>query len=132
MARLSLTRWWWWRRRRRQGPWRVTTIVAEADQIPDVIPTYGAALVRSDGTAKWLVFDCPCGTGHRIILNLDCRRWPKWSVASESPLTLRPSVDVDLDERRCHYVIRHGHVTWIPRVEYARVRPIGSGVDREG
>jgi hypothetical protein len=116
VARFRLTRLW---RRWHRGPWRITTRVTEADQIPDVLPRHGAALVRSDRAPKWLAFDCPCETGHRIMLNLDERRWPRWAVTREAPLTVWPSVDVETDSRRCHYVLRHGRVDWIADREYS-------------
>jgi Family of unknown function (DUF6527) len=119
VARFSLRRWW---RRRRPGPWRVKAIVPEADQIPDVLLPHGAALVKSGDALKWLVFDCPCGHGHRIMLNLDSERWPTWNVESQSPLTVWPSVDVDLNMRRCHYVMSCGHVEWIAVAKRTRLR----------
>ena len=91
-------------------------MVAEADQLPDKIQPFGAVLVKSQTRAKWLAFDCPCGSGHRLVLNLDVDRRPCWTVASTAPLTVWPSVDVDTPLRRCHYVIRHGHVEWVPDV----------------
>lgn len=121
MARFSLKRWW---HRRRPGPWRVTATVREADDIPDVIPRHEATLVRSNQTLKWLVLDCPCGRGHRIMLNLDPRRWPTWNIVSESPLTVWPSVDVDCDTRRCHYVISYGNIDWIREVKHSRLRTV--------
>jgi hypothetical protein len=116
VARFRLTHLWGrWRR----GPWRITARVSEADQIPDVLPRYGATLVQSDGASKWLAFDCPCGTGHRIMLNLDERRWPRWAVTSAAPLTLWPSVDVETNLRRCHYVMWNGRVDWVDDRKYS-------------
>lgn len=110
MARFSLKRWW---QVRHPGPWRVGLVVAEADQIPATIPSLQAALVVSDGMPKWLAFDCPCGTGHRVMLNLDRSRWPRWTVFAEAPLTISPSIDIERRERRCHYIVYHGHVNWV-------------------
>lgn len=88
-------------------------IVSEADQIPDALGPYEAVLVRSATAPKWLAFDCPCGRGHRLMLNLDQARWPRWHVSAEAPLSLWPSVDTDADGHRCHYVIHYGHVAWV-------------------
>jgi hypothetical protein len=121
VARFGLRRWW---RRWRPGPWRVALVVAEADQIPESLGFEEAVLVKSAYGAKWLAFDCPCGRGHRVMLNLDRSRRPRWDVSAEVPLSLWPSVDMDANGRRCHYVIHHGHVTWVPgdgdwrRVDY--------------
>ena len=43
--------------------------VAEGDEVPDLIPVRRAFLVGAPSNWKWLVFDCPCGAGHRIVLN---------------------------------------------------------------
>lgn len=111
MARFSLVDWW---HRWRPGPWRVTLIVPEADQVPEALRSQEAALVRSPQGPKWLAFDCPCGAGHRVMLNLDQARRPFWQVHAEAPLTLWPSVDMDANGRRCHYVIHRGRVSWVP------------------
>lgn len=110
MARFSLKQWW---RRRRLGPWRIAVVVSEADQVPVVIPQHRAVVVRSNDFEKWLVFDCPCGKEHRIMLNLDAHRYPHWTVSEEDPLSVWPSVDTRIDGRRCHYVIYNGHVEWV-------------------
>ena len=110
MARLSLISWW---RRRHRGPWHVSSIVYEADLIPRHLPSTEAVLVGTASNLKWVVFDCPCGRGHRIMLNLSSSRWPRWTVHRESPLTLWPSVDVVVDNERCHYVIDNGRVDWV-------------------
>ena len=88
-------------------------VVSEADQIPPVLPRDGAVLVESASFRKWLAFDCPCGSGHRVLLNLDPGRWPSWRVNGLSPLTISPSVDETTTRRRCHYLIRRGHVIWM-------------------
>lgn len=95
-------------------------IVSEADEIPGTLRTYEAALVVSEGISKWLAFDCPCGTGHRVVLNLDAARWPRWTLFADNPLTVSPSVDMDTRERRCHYILYHGHVNWVPSFGYRR------------
>ncbi len=111
MARFSLKSWW---QARRPGPWRIGVVVAEADQIPVTMSRYEATLVAPHGLPKWLAFDCPCERGHRIMLNLDPARSPRWKVIRQRPLTLSPSIDVDSYGQRCHYVVYHGHVNWVP------------------
>ncbi len=120
MARLWLSDWW---RRGQAGPWRIVAEVVEADQIPDFIPTHGAIRVGSARSAKWLVFDCPCGKGHRVMLNLDNRRRPAWQVLEASPLSVWPSVDADAGQQRCHYVIGRGRIFWA-RPDKRTVRPL--------
>jgi hypothetical protein len=101
--------WWKWLPFRR---WRIVGTVADADEVPDRLPRRGAILVGTDGIPKWIVFDCPCRTGHRIMLNADRLRRPYWSIVSQRRLTIAPSVDALGNGRRCHYFVRHGKTFW--------------------
>jgi Family of unknown function (DUF6527) len=94
--------------------WRVTTKVQAADQIPARIAALSAVMVGTPADPRWLAFDCPCGTGHQIMLNLDRRRRPYWTVTGIRRLTIRPSIDSCRPGRRCHYYIHEGRVTWVP------------------
>lgn len=103
----------WWKWLPFQG-WRSVGMVESADEIPDRLPPKGAVLVGSPQHVKWVAFDCPCGRGHRIMLNTDPARRPTWQVAAGSPrrLTIAPSIDYRGDDRRCHYHIRDGKTAW--------------------
>ena len=96
------------------GRWKVVRFVESADEIPEKLPHRRAAVVSSGGRAKWVAFDCPCGTGHRIMLNLDSARKPAWRISNENKgvLTIKPSIDYKGSDRRCHYFIRNGRVDW--------------------
>ena len=85
-----------------------------ADEVPDKLPRNGAVLVGSASHLKWIVFDCPCRRGHRIMLNTDPLRRPTWQVANGSTrhLTVTPSVDYQDEHFHCHYFIRDGKVLW--------------------
>ena len=94
----------WWNRL----PWvggklRVVHIVAAADEV----------LVGSLERPTWVAFDCPCADRHRVMLNLDSRRRPTWTMQSSNPLSLHPSIDEFRDHKRCHYFIRGGKVQWV-------------------
>lgn len=97
------------------GPWRLEATVSDIDDVPLHIPPRRAYLVATATHRKWLVFDCPCGNGHRIVLNLDGTRRPVWSVrlSTAKALTLHPSVDYRDDRRACHYVLSNGRVAWV-------------------
>jgi hypothetical protein len=92
--------------------WRIVAQVEEADLVPDRLPRRGAVLVGPPGAPKWLALDCPCGTGHRLLVNLDSRRRPTWRLVGARPLTIRPSLDVTRDGTRCHFTITCGTVRW--------------------
>ena len=104
-------RWWNWLPF--QG-WRSVGMAELADEVPNKLPRNGAVLVGSASYLKWIVFDCPCRRGHRIMLNTDPIRRPTWQVVKGSTkhLTIMPSVDFRGEHRRCHYFIRGGKVLW--------------------
>lgn len=117
-----------WRRARGRlvpRPWRLSGIVAECDDVPDRIPIRRAFLVGARSNWKWLVFDCPCRTGHRVMLNLDPGRRPTWTVrlTRRGRITVSPSIDYRGQDRSCHYFIRDGRLVWASRT---RRRPVHS------
>jgi hypothetical protein len=103
---------WWqwlpvpWRR------WRIVLCVEAGDEVPEQLPSRGAVLVAPDGRPTWLAFDCPCGTGHRIMLNLSESRRPRWTLSDHTPLTLSPSIDDVGVGRRCHFFLQRGKIQW--------------------
>ncbi len=115
---------WWKRFSLRPGaPWRLVAYVDDADEIPEHLPFGGAVLVGRGRTRKWLAFDCPCGVGDRILLNLEPSRTPSWRVSVLGGLTVRPSVVVRHRTGRCHYLLEHGRVVWVNHWEATRGRP---------
>lgn len=104
---------WWSRVHRASRRLRVVEVVAAADEIPGRLPTNGAVMVGTIERPAWVAFDCPCVEHHRVMLNLDARRRPAWTVQSTKPLTLRPSIDEFRGNKRCHYFIRKGKVEWV-------------------
>lgn len=101
----------YWRR------WKVVARVGSVLEIPDRIGRRRAVVVGSPVRDKWLAFDCPCPSGHRVMVNLDPDNQPQWQVRSLVPLTVTPSVDEHSRVGRCHYVVREGRVTWVERME---------------
>lgn len=110
VGHMKISWWQWWPFFR----WRVVGAVDAADEVPRRLPRNGAALVGSEQFPKWVAFDCPCRTGHRIMLNLDSQRKPTWRLgpAPTNKLSIAPSVDYVTEQRRCHYFIRDGKVKW--------------------
>ena len=106
-------------------PWRLAGIVAECDEVPERIPMRRAFLVGVSSHWKWLVFDCPCRTGHRIMLNLDPGRRPSWTVrlTRRRRITVAPSIDYSGQHRSCHYFIRDGRLVWASRTRHPPMHP---------
>ena len=96
-------------------PWRLEAMVTDMDDVPLTIPRRRAYLVGTPSRPKWLVFDCACGGGHRILLNLDDSRRPVWTleISRTKILTLRPSVNYHDDRRICHYILSNGRIAWV-------------------
>jgi len=95
-------------------PFRCVSFLESADEIPDRLERNTAVIVGTPHYPKWVAFDCPCGSGHRIMLNLDRTRRPAWSANQEfDRLTISPSVDYYDERRRCHYFIQRGKVVWV-------------------
>jgi hypothetical protein len=98
-------------------PWRIAATVDAADDVPHRLPPKCAVLVGSRTTPKWLAFDCPCRSGHRIMISLDGQHSPHWRVTADTRLTLHPSVDAWRARVRCHYIIRDGRTHWVRHEE---------------
>ena len=96
--------------------WRLEATVSDMDEVPLSIRPRRAYLVATRSRRKWLVFDCACGGGHRILLNLDDSRRPLWTLrlSKTNALTLRPSVNYQDAHRTCHYILSNGRIEWVP------------------
>ncbi|QKW23983.1 hypothetical protein HUT16_37265 [Kitasatospora sp. NA04385] len=66
-----------------------------------------------DKHPKWLAFDCPCKDRHRVLLNLNPNRQPAWTIHTQAPLTITPSIDETRASGRCHYFLQNGQVVWV-------------------
>jgi hypothetical protein len=109
MAELNRIPWWEWLP---IFPWRIVAAVAAADEVPTTLPRNGVVLVGNHQHSKWLVFDCPCRTGHRIMINLDRANRPYWRLSGRYRISVEPSIDFKNAQRRCHYFIRNGKIAW--------------------
>ncbi len=92
-----------------------TATVAHALDVPEQLVPGGAVLVARPGFQDWLAFDCPCGTGHRLLMTLSTTRRPHWkmTVGAHDSVTLTPSIDSYSDHGRCHFWLREGRVSWV-------------------
>lgn len=109
MARVGHIPFWEWIPGR---GWRIVATVEAADEIPERLPARGAVIVGSLERPKWLAFDCPCKTGHRIMVTLDPAHRPHWVIKNGRKLSVSPSIDYRTAERNCHYFVTNGKVIW--------------------
>lgn len=47
--------------------WAIEMTVSDIDDVPTRIPKRRAYLIAASKLEKWLVFDCPCNSGHQIM-----------------------------------------------------------------
>lgn len=92
--------------------WHVVGTYDDLDDVPNVLESRGIAIVAAPRFVKWIIFDCPCRSGHRIMVNADPSRKPAWDLRVKAPATIWPSVDFANHERRCHYSIINGRTHW--------------------
>src|SRR5260370_38917884 len=93
--------------------WRIFATVEAADEIREQLPPAGAILVGSLQHPKWLAFDCPCKTGHRMVVTLDRAHYPHWTLLDAKKLSISPSVAYRSSRRTCHYLFRRRKVLWV-------------------
>lgn len=63
--------------------------------------------------AKWAYLKCPCGCNDVIMLSLDLRKYPSWSVKQDKlgRATISPSIK-KLDGCKSHFLIKKGILIW--------------------
>lgn len=104
----------WWRRTRRNAA-RIDAVhtYASAASLPAQLGRHVIA-VAGDPPA-WAVMECPCGTGHQLRIRIrphgNIAAW-HLSETKRGP-SLRPSVDFDTTDRRCHFWLDEGRVRWV-------------------
>jgi hypothetical protein len=81
--------------------------------LPAEMPSDALAVIGSPEHPKWLVFECPCGRGHQLSVNLSPERRPYWRlVAARNGPSLYPSIDFAASHR-CHFWLQDGRVHWV-------------------
>jgi len=116
-----------WRRRRWSTP-RYTTVrrCARMSDLPQLPPRRTVIVVGPPEREQWVVFTCPCGHQHRIVLNLSAHRHPRWALTlDEDEPSLYPSIDSKTEQRRCHFWLKAGRVQWA--VDQARSAKLRGG-----
>jgi hypothetical protein len=87
--------------------------VESPTDVPERLFSSDFVVVGTRERARWAIFDCPCGRGHRLMLSLQRSHRPHWrlELGPRGP-SLWPSVD-SVSRYRCHFWLREGHVHWV-------------------
>ena len=93
--------------------WHISSVVGTADDVPLKFPDKGAVIIGTEKQPKWLMFDCPCGTGHFVKVTLDPANNPHWKVLQAKKLSVYPSIEVRTPDRHCHFMITNGNIVWV-------------------
>jgi hypothetical protein len=104
-----------WLRRQRVVTPRLDDVkyFAQQSEVPTRLPRRALAVSGSPENPRWVSFECPCGTGHTIMVNLSTKRPPFWtlSLGGGGP-SLSPSVNFNDAYTRCHFWVRDGRVNF--------------------
>jgi hypothetical protein len=69
-------------------------------------------IVRREGRDLWAAFMCPCGRGHRLLVNLSRSKHPYWRAwTRKNEVSLSPSVWLETD-CKSHFIVRDSRVYW--------------------
>jgi hypothetical protein len=92
---------------------RVHHYALQAD-LPTSIPRHELAIVGDPNRPKWLALECPCGEGHRLVINLGSNGAARCRVDDrDGGPDVHPSIDYQGAERRCHFWLSAGRVHWV-------------------
>ena len=103
-----------WRRLHRGRPRVRPVVIGSRDDLPERLDPRAVYVIQA-AVPKWLILDCPCGTGHEIEVSLQLAHSPHWRLCrdpSGSRLSLSPSVDAARSGERCHFWLLDGRVRW--------------------
>src|SRR5438445_40773 len=106
----------WVRRQRLTDP-KLTELVyyERPSGAPASLPRHVIAVIGTRENPKWASFECPCGTGHPIMVNLSSAYSPTWRLSNgKRGPSLSPSVDFRDSYTHCHFWLRDGRVRFTP------------------
>ena len=107
----------WHRRRRREPRARYRTVVHVTNRaaLPSELSRRTVYTIGDEANPKRALFMCPCGHTHHIDLPLtqNPREQRAWQLCNgPQGVTLKPSIDIINNERRCHFWLEHSKVAW--------------------
>lgn len=86
---------------------------------PDSLRDNIVYVVGAKNYIKWGYIKCPCGCGDSIMLSLNKKAYPSWSIKQDKigRATISPSVN-KLDGCKSHFFIRKGKLIWATFNDY--------------
>ena len=80
---------------------------------PDTLNDNIVYVVGCKKYIKWAYLKCPCGCNDTIMLSLDRKKYPSWSVKQGmlGQATISPSI-YKQDGCRSHFFIKKGQLIW--------------------
>src|SRR6266568_4608338 len=105
---------WLRKRKAKQGTPKYFGKILFVDRVSEIPEAIGVDvyIVRRAERNIWAVFMCPCGTGHRLTVNLSTNRHPYWRAKTkQQEFSLSPSIWLKED---CygHFWIEDHRVLW--------------------
>ena len=89
-------------------------VVERVSQVPDEI-NIDVYIVRRGRRNIWAVFTCPCGTHHRLTVNLSKNRIPFWrAITRRGSFSLSPSISLK-EDCYSHFWIENHRIVWVNR-----------------
>jgi hypothetical protein len=89
-----------------------------ADSMSDVPDDPGASIfvVGHPSSPKWVVFQCPCNSEHRLQVPLMKSAHPRWTLDIRGEeASLRPSIWVNGDPCDSHFWLYRNRIQWAHR-----------------
>lgn len=111
--------------------WRGTT-ESRWDVGGRIVKPGDVVLVARHGVHRWLVFNCPCGCGDQVPINLDRRTGPAWRAFHPGRrLTVYPSIWRG-SGCESHFIVRRGQILLVSDYSWGQVwtiaRPLREAV----
>jgi hypothetical protein len=100
-------------RKNRRQKYSKITFVNSIGEVPENLGS-GIFIVQRGGVNRWAIFQCPCGGGERIEVNLMRSKCPNWDMKiTGNKISLWPSIVVRDTNCRSHFCLRNNKVYWV-------------------
>lgn len=105
----------WWKRTKPDRRYPRTVFLESRRDVPDAPAADTLYVVGVKRAPKWLIFDCPCGRGHRLDVNLMRARNPFWrlSFGLANRVSASPSLWVADDICDSHFWLKNSAVYFV-------------------